>query len=40
MRSFLALAAASVVAMLLQTTVFRWLPALPTVPDLLLVLAV
>jgi rod shape-determining protein MreD len=39
-RSFLALAAASVVAMLLQTTVFRWVPRLPAVPDLLLVLAV
>ncbi|HZP42365.1 MAG TPA: rod shape-determining protein MreD [Candidatus Binatia bacterium] len=40
MRSFLALAVASVAAMLLQTTVFRWVPRAPTVPDLLLVLAV
>ena len=40
MRSFVALAAASVVAMLLQTTVFRWLPLLPVVPNLVLVLGV
>ncbi len=40
MRSLLALAVASVVAMLLQTTVFRWVPGLPVVPDVVLVLGV
>ena len=40
MRSFVALALAAVAAMLLQTTVFRALPLLPIMPDLLLVLAV
>ncbi len=40
MRSFVALAAAAVAAMLVQTTVFSWLPGLPIVPDLILVLAV
>ena len=39
MRSFLALAAAGVVAMLLQTGVFPALPYLPVRPDLILVLA-
>jgi rod shape-determining protein MreD len=39
-RSFIALAAAAVAAMLLQTTVFPALPGLPVVPDLVLVLAV
>jgi rod shape-determining protein MreD len=39
-RSFLAVALAAVAAMLLQTTVFRALPLVPIVPDLLLVLAV
>jgi rod shape-determining protein MreD len=38
-RTFIALAAAAVAAMLLQTTVFPALP-LPVVPDLVLVLAV
>jgi len=38
-RSFLALAAAGVVAMLLQTGVFPALPYLPVRPDLILVLA-
>jgi rod shape-determining protein MreD len=40
LRAFVALAAAAVVAMLLQTTVFPALPALPIVPDLIMVLAV
>ena len=40
MRSFTALAAAAVVAMLLQTTVLAAPPWLPVVPDLTLVLAV
>ena len=40
MRSFIALAVAAVAAMLLQTTVFRALPLVPIVPDVLLVLAV
>ena len=39
MRSFLALAAAAVAAMLLQTGVFPALPYLPVRPDLILVLA-
>ena len=39
MRSFLALAAAGVAAMLLQTGVFPALPYLPVRPDLILVLA-
>ncbi|TMA51272.1 MAG: rod shape-determining protein MreD [Deltaproteobacteria bacterium] len=39
MRSFLALAAPGVVAMLLQTVVFPALPYLPVRPDLILVLA-
>jgi len=39
-RSFIALAVAAVAAMLLQTTVFRALPLVPIVPDVLLVLAV
>jgi len=39
-RSFVALAAAAVVAMLLQTTVFAAVRGLPVVPDLILVLAV
>lgn len=40
MRSVVALAGASLVAMLLQTTVFRLVPGLPVVPDILLVLVV
>ena len=40
MRSSLALGAASVLAMLVQTTVFPWLPRLPVVPDLIVVLVV
>ena len=40
MRSFIALAVAAVAAMLLQTTVFRALPLVPIVPDVMLVLAV
>jgi rod shape-determining protein MreD len=39
-RSFAALAATAVVAMVLQTTVFPSIPALPVAPDLMLVLAV
>ena len=40
MRSAAALVVAAVAAMLLQTTIFPSLPALPVVPDLILVLAV
>ena len=40
MRSVFALAAASLVAMLLQTTLLSALPRVPVVPDLMLVLAV
>ena len=40
MRSFAALAATAIVAMVLQTTVFPSIPALPVAPDLMLVLAV
>ena len=40
MRSFVALAPAAMVAMLLQTTVFPVVPWLPVMPDLMLVLAV
>jgi rod shape-determining protein MreD len=40
MRTFMVLAVAAVVAMLLQTTVLPSVPGLPVVPDLLLVLAV
>ena len=40
MRSFVALAAAAMVAVLLQTAVFAAFPRLPVVPDLVLVLAV
>ena len=40
MRSAVALAAAALAAMLLQTTIFPSLPGLPVVPDLILVLAV
>ena len=40
MRRFAALAVAAVTAMLIQTTVLAAVPALPVVPDLLLVLAV
>jgi rod shape-determining protein MreD len=39
-RSFVALAAAAVVSMLLQTTIFPAIPGLPVVPDLILVLVV
>jgi len=39
-RSFAALAATAIVAMVLQTTVFPSIPALPVAPDLMLVLAV
>lgn len=40
MRSFAALAATAIVAMVLQTTVFPSLPWLPVAPDLVLVLAI
>ena len=40
MRSFAALAATAIVAMVLQTTVFPSVPVLPVAPDLMLVLAV
>ncbi len=40
MRGSVALGAAAVVAMLLQTTVFPSIPGLPIVPDLILVLAI
>ena len=40
MRSFAALAATAIVAMVLQTTVFPTVPVLPVAPDLMLVLAV
>ena len=40
MRRFAALAVAAITAMLIQTTVLAALPALPVVPDLVLVLAV
>ena len=40
MRGFVALGAASLVAMLLQTTVLWWIPWMPVVPDLILVLVV
>ena len=40
MRSFVALAVAAIVAMMLQTAVFAAVPRLPVVPDLILVLAV
>jgi rod shape-determining protein MreD len=39
-RSFAALAATAIVAMVLQTTVFPSIPALPVAPNLMLVLAV
>ena len=40
MRSFAALAATAIVAMVLQTTVFPSIPALPVAPNLMMVLAV
>ena len=40
MRSFVAIAVAAVVAMLLQTTVFPAVPGLPVTPDLVLVLGI
>ena len=40
MRSFAALAATAIVAMVLQTNVFPSIPALPVAPNLMLVLAV
>jgi rod shape-determining protein MreD len=39
-RSFAALAATAIVAMVLQTTVFPYIPALPVAPNLMMVLAV
>lgn len=40
MRSSIALGAAAVLAMLVQTTVLSWIPRLPVVPDLIVVLVV